>query len=321
MTDEVSISAFDQDLVETTGTWGFAVSTTRRMNGEFVNNGTDLDACKFNRYFPKSGTYKVRLVHDTNSDMGILDMGMDTAASTDLFSQIDMYAASRVGFVIEETTISVARGQHEIHLTTNGKNGSASDHDIRISLIQFDLIDEHQVLGEDAPMEDKPFWEEIGHFDITTANANVRVPIKPKRYIKVLFYMIPTASLVSYLRFNNDSAGTDTTSGNYSQRTNNNGGTDDVTGEQDRTLIELFAGTGVPFFTTIDIVNIFDQEKLVFNHVVSTGGAGEASAPNREENVSKWDNGGVDVLINEITLDTSTSTYAAGSFVRVLGHD
>ena len=307
----------DEDRV-TSATATVTVSTSARSNGYMWSGLTDLNTKEWTRYFPKSGTYKVKYVHRNASDGAKTDIGLDSSTN-DIFSQIDTFLDQ--GFDKESiTTIEVARGNHKVTVKSNGKNASSGNYVSYIQLLQFDLIDEHEVLGEDEPATDKPFWEEIGRFDLTGTSANIRVPIKPKKYIRLMVYMLNTASPKKYLRFNNDSSGTDTTSGNYSQRINTNGGTDDVTGEQDRTQIELHNDLdSSPFFTVVEIVNIIDQEKLVILHGVPRVTAGEGNAPNRYETVGKWDN--VVDLINEIDIVPSTSTFADGTTVRVFGHD
>ena len=318
MTNEVMVSAADRDFEQVGGSTSVVTYNLARTNGyqQGINNSSN--EWYFTRYFPKSGTYRVKFVYWKTSDKGIIDIGLDDSTDN-IFNGVDQYNGSALWNVESFSTIEVARGNHKITFKINGKHASSSGYFSDSILLQFDLIDEHDVLGEDAPSEDKPFWEEIGRFDLEGTSSAIRVPIKPKKYIKVMFYSIHTASLNSRMLFNNDTTGTDGSSGEYSYRINTDGGTDSTASGQNRTWMPLSTtASTAPTFHITDIVNVLNEEKLCITHMTDRNTAGAGTAPARAEIVTKWV--AVD-LIDEITLVTNTSTFADGTTVRVLGHD
>lgn len=322
---KVNINSFDQDSVAYIGNaMTYVVATTDRFNGVFQNGSSPGDTQEYvwQRYFPKSGTYRVKLQYMTAADQAILDIGLDSVGATNLFNQLDQYAASPVRNVESFTTVEIARGQHDIHITVNGKNASSSNFVLRVRLMEFELIDEHQVVSAEGVRKASGVsWEEIGRKKIHQVETSIDVKIPEKRFLRAEIYVIPTSALLPQMRLNNDSSGTDTTSGNYSQRLNKNGGADDTTGEQDRTQINMLnsSSSATPCFITIEIVNILDEEKLLITHAIRQKTAGAGTSSEREESVSKWDV--TTALINEINIIVNTSSWAAGSEVVIYGHD
>ena len=324
---KVTINVFDQDVVSVNGnTPESTVVTSRRWNGYF-NIGTDanLDEYYFTRYFPKSGTYRFKLGHRVGNLDGILEMGVnkseDTTNNTNIFSGLDLYASPQVNLSESFATVKVARGFNNINFKINGKNASSSKYDLYWYICEFDLIDEHPVLGAEGVRKSSGVsWEEIGRKKIHQAEASINVKIPEKRLLRVEVSGIKSGNLLLYLRFNGDATGTDTSSGNYSQRLNVNGGTDDTTGEQNRTQISLSSGSDAQTFSEFEIVNILDEEKIVIIHTLMRGAsAGSGSSPDRMEYVGKWDV--VTSLINEINIVASSTTFASGSEVVIYGHD
>ena len=312
------INGFDLDFEQVGGSTSVVTYFPARTNGYQQGINSSSNEWYFTRYFPKSGTYRVKFVYWKISDKGIIDIGLDDSTDN-IFNGVDQYKSSALWNTQSFSVIKVARGNHKITFKINGKNASSSGYFSDSILLQFDLIDEHDVLGEDAPSEDKPFWEEIGRFDLEGTSSAIRVPIKPKKYIKVMFHNIPTASLNSRMLFNNDTTGTDGSSGEYSYRTSTNGGADSTSSGQNRTWMPISTtATANPTFHVIDIVNILNEEKQVITHMCETGGTGSGVFGHRAEILTKWV--AVD-LIDEITLVTNTSTFADGSEVVIYGHD
>jgi len=154
VTNEVVIYAQDRDLIIVNG-WtsgiNFEVSTSHRVNSRVYQSGglggaNDLDASKWNRWFDKSGTYKVRYRYQNVASAGIVDIGFDVSGATDIFNQLDTAVGTSIDNI--ETTVEVARGYHDIHIKVNGTNGT--DFQTYTVFFQFDLINEHPVLGESA---------------------------------------------------------------------------------------------------------------------------------------------------------------------------
>ena len=320
---KVIIKPTDKDWIVVSGASPTTVvDTNARFNVRLPLGATNLDEAKFVRYFPKSGTYRVKFIYRSRPDTGILDIGLDSPAGTNLWNQFDFYDAT--GFYNQETftTKDISRGQHDISFKINGKNGSSSGYNAQIQLMEFTLIDEHPVLGAEGKTKASDIsWEEIGRKKIHQDETGTAISVKfnPKRFLRIEVSGILSVSNEARFLFNNDDSGTDQTSGNYALRKNANGGTDDVTSEQDRDHGILAINDTDPFFSVIEVVNILDEEKLAIVHTVVAGVAGAGSSPQRDEHVVKWDN--ITSLVNEFNLTSESGTYVDGSEVVVFGHD
>ena len=318
---KVTINGFDLDEVIVSGSaLTHSVQTGSRFNSETYNNPHSLnDQWKYTRYFPKSGTYRMKVIYNDGGAGGIIDFGIDSPAGNNLIDGLDTQSSS--GRNKERfTTAEISRGNHDISILCQA-DGGASDYQFAYHMIQFDLINEHPVLGAEGVRKSSGVsWEEIGRKKIHQAEASINVKIPEKRLLRVEVSGIKSGNLLLYLRFNGDATGTDTSSGNYSQRLNVNGGTDDTTGEQNRTQISLSSGSDAQTFSEFEIVNILDEEKIVIIHTLMRGAsAGSGSSPDRMEYVGKWDV--VTSLINEINIVASSTTFASGSEVVIYGHD
>ena len=156
MTNEVLISWADQDFVIVNGTptMDATVSTAQRLNGILnTNAATDAlnDEIKYNRWFDKSGTYKVRLLYSKGANGAITDIAIDSPAGNNLFDGVTVNGSGTNLTV--ETTKEIARGFHDLSFLVEA-DGGTSDFQLRIIALFFDLIDEHPVLGESAPAKE-----------------------------------------------------------------------------------------------------------------------------------------------------------------------
>lgn len=277
---KVKINAFDQDYTAIQGTVNPTVLTTTRTNGYVFNGATNnSDEWKYTRYFPKSGTYRVKIIHDKDSDRGIVDIGLDTDA-TAIANQLDSYNATSLLNEEYFTTIEVSRGNHDIHFKLNGL-GSGSDYIFVLQFAQFDLIDEHPVLGEDSPIG-RNGMELIGY---ATANNTVldtgTIPAKKFLMVKYHVEVDSAGSMELKFRFNGDS-GT-----NYARRNSQDGATDNT--QVTNNGISMISSGRKIWFGEYSIINIKDQEKLVVGHNESPNTAGAGTSPTRNETVGKWD--------------------------------
>lgn len=157
---KILISGFDQDpiIVNNASSFAFSntVSTSARYNGYITRSpNADLDQFKYDRYFPKSGTYRVQVVFLKATTQGKYDIGVNRVGSTrnttNIFSGLDLYGASTTYNNTAESVVQVARGINEINLKINGKNASSSAYGNTLQFLEFHLIAEHPVAGEEAP--------------------------------------------------------------------------------------------------------------------------------------------------------------------------
>ena len=265
MTNEVMINASDRDATSVSGTWTAGlIYTGSRYNAYSQSQNGSASETFWTRYFPKSGTYRVKFVYVTDSDAsGTVNLGLDTSTN-DIFPALDQTNGGTSWNVVSFTTNEIARGSHKITFTTTDRGF--------LTFLQFDLIDEHDVLGEDAPSEDKPFWEDLGAVYHTGAAATSMTTgeFPAKKYLKVFVFSAEKPSgNNTYLKCNN-STGSD-----YSFRGNGNGGTDSTTSMQNRAegfltnLDPSGSGTVTGLFAVYDIINKLDEEKLCICHSAS----------------------------------------------------
>jgi len=151
VTNEVLISWADEDFVVVNGTPAMAnqVSTSLRTQGLLNSTAAALnDEIKHTRWFDKSGTYKIRLVFAAGAAGSIMDIAIDAPAGNNLFDGINTNVGGNNQII--DTTKDISRGFHDISFLAEA-DGGVSDFNIRMTFLQFDLIDEHPVLGESRP--------------------------------------------------------------------------------------------------------------------------------------------------------------------------
>ena len=141
MGDKVEIFGFDDDFETVNGASPFSssIATSHRFNGRALMVNANLTEHLYRRYF-SGGVYRVKFIHPSQTNLGILDVGLDTNGATDIFNQLDQYSAAAKGNAETFTTIQIARGFHDIHFKTNGKNSSSIGYYNMIQLLQFQLI-------------------------------------------------------------------------------------------------------------------------------------------------------------------------------------
>jgi hypothetical protein len=157
------------------------------------------------------------------------------------------------------------------------------------------------------------WWEEIGRHDLDVADDVLTLTVPERKHLKILVFTIATGNNRHQMTFNSD------TGGNYALRESSNGGADSsVTGANSISL--LGGDITVPCRYEIELnANIADQEKIATaRRIYATAGAG--NAPNRAEQVGKWAN--TTQMVTTVTVTNGGSgSYAAGSYMVILGHD
>lgn len=151
--------AFDQDFVAIQGVWASRLDSNARFNGymDNYNNGSQSngDEAKWTRFFTKGGLYKVRFVHVKNASSAKIDIGLDSSTNN-VFSQIDSYTGGTTFNFVNETTLEISRGYHDIHIKANGKNVSSAGYEIFCQVLQFDLIQEYPLYKDDQTPRTMP---------------------------------------------------------------------------------------------------------------------------------------------------------------------
>jgi hypothetical protein len=158
------------------------------------------------------------------------------------------------------------------------------------------------------------WWEELGRTTLGSAGDTITVSSLPNRkYIKILYSIIPTGGVDTYITFNNDG------SANYSQNTSATFAAPIAV--TSATAISIDSGVPSTYFKGVgDVVNISTINKLLHAVTVQTSTAGAATAPTSLEIMGKWVN--TSDSISRIDLvNTGAGSFNTGSELVVLGHN
>ena len=123
---EVNIWGSDADFENVVGTWdNLTVITNRRFQQSRQQDiQADLNEIQWSRYF-SGGTYAVTLLAGENTDRPIIDIfSDDNSASPDIFNQLNLDGVNNVN-ALNFTTVTLARGFHDIHLKINGTTSAS----------------------------------------------------------------------------------------------------------------------------------------------------------------------------------------------------
>ena len=170
------------------------------------------------------------------------------------------------------------------------------------------------VLGWDPDDINDPatnFWEELATVNGDGTGGFSTGTITAKKYLWIQAYVDPTASSLTFIRFNSDSGS------NYSGRRSTNGAADatEVNQAQGRC-----SGTdGFPKFLNYYVINNATSDKLVMGQGVGQSNPGAANPPIRQENVWKWDN--TATQITEIEVFPNSGNFSSTSIMTVWGAD
>ena len=182
--------------------------------------------------------------------------------------------------------------------------------------IQDGLTDENKRLEaltlKDYVLDDSSY-RELARTTLSGAGDTLSVASIPARkYLRVVFHIIPSGQIDADLRFNNDSGS------NYALRLSANGAAE-VTGTAGSS-IGLFTNVSTQILVTMDIINVETRNKLFYASIVGQNTAGAGAVPDRREYVGKWAN--TTAQINRIDIvNADTGDLAIGSEIIVLGHD
>lgn len=167
---EITYAHTDFEVVNGSGNYEITIDTNARYNGSIQNNIEALnDQIKYTRYFPKSGTYKVRFVYITTLSSGTTDLGFDSISGNNLFDGIDQQSSGSFNN-IKETIIQISRGFHVISIL-NEAQGGAGDFRFPFQFIQFDLIAEHEIQDQAGIPNKSGEVSELKLKDITTKDV------------------------------------------------------------------------------------------------------------------------------------------------------
>ena len=158
-------------------------------------------------------------------------------------------------------------------------------------------------------------WVELGRTTLGSAGDTITVSsLSDKRYYMILSDLQSSGQIEGRFRLGNSS--TDTGS-NYAARYSTNGSADSTATSQS----SIFGmDNNNPLFLTSYIANLSSKEKLGIHHTIGQNVAGAATAPLRNEVVSKWVNTSnpLDVIQQ---YNAQSGSFNTNSEVVVLGWD
>ena len=158
------------------------------------------------------------------------------------------------------------------------------------------------------------WWEELGRTTLASANDTITVSgITPRKHLRIIAYTPDSGGTISHtIILNNDSAA------NYARRRSESGAADQTA----TSVTNLVAATQVAakWFTTLDVVNITNQEKLAHGFTTHNNGNGAGNIPTRIEQSGKWANTSAQISRVDL-INSGAGDYASGSVLIVLGHD
>jgi hypothetical protein len=156
------------------------------------------------------------------------------------------------------------------------------------------------------------WWEELGRTRLTVAGDNLQVSSIPsRRHLKVRVSILNSGAIDMGMRFNGD------TGLNYAFRLSSNGAAEvTATGSG---FIRVEQGS-YNILAEYDILNIANQEKLLFGQLNGANTVGAGNLPARMEISAKWAN--TAAAINTVLIyNVGAGDMAVGSEIIVLGHD
>jgi hypothetical protein len=157
-------------------------------------------------------------------------------------------------------------------------------------------------------------WKELDRVTLTSSGDTLDTgTFTAKDNIMILEHKIPSGSTRSKYQFNGD------TGSNYSERRNDNGGSDGTSTSLTNFQAYHSGGTAKSF-SVHSIINNSSQEKLAIGHIVENNADGSGNVPHRQEFVGKWAN--TSAQINRVKLfNDGSGSFDTGSELVVLGYD
>ena len=319
----VTINPFDQDAIIVNGAVAtFETDISARFNGytDTFPSQADLDERKYVRYFPKSGTYRVKhigiyLTTSAKVDIGINKLG-ETKNTTNIFNQLDTYNAGNLYNQISHSIISVPRGYNEINVKTNGKNASSTDYRNLQQLIEFELIDEHPVNGEDGIAQ----INQSSHVLLAKYKCEIAESTKTFNFADILDSKFSeiivkingemTASAQLQMTINGNGA-------NYLQLGNRSvGGTNTAINITTGAVLAIASVTILSGATTF-----YTETKIQKDEAgIWSGGWSEAQGFSVGSEYSGWNNSVASTTkLTALVISTSTSTWKVGTTIEIYG--
>ena len=296
--------------------YGSAVSNFRhRFNGDTGNNY----ASRQNQNGGSDGTYTtlngIQQDKATNGDSGAIIVGY-VANKSDKEKLMIMHTGEFGGTGAGTAPVN----RKEIV----GKWANTSNPISSYTWTQYQGTDQFQsgnevvVLGWDpSDSHTTNFWEELDSVTLTGTNDNLDSnTFTAKKYLWVQMYLRwnGTAS-DARINFNDD------TGSNYSRRLSQNGGSD-ITQVNQTYFDAVYSTCGYAMQVNMFIINNSSNEKLIISHSNGVTSSGAGTAPDRRvEQVGKWANTSSQITSIDVFTEVSSSTFNAGSTLKVWGSD
>tara|TARA_R100001086_G_C11735435_1_gene230923 strand:+ start:185 stop:655 length:471 start_codon:yes stop_codon:yes gene_type:complete len=154
-------------------------------------------------------------------------------------------------------------------------------------------------------------WTKLGSDSLDSTADSISVEFTSTNYLFVLAHILPSGSITTGMRFNDDDSAYYT----YNQRN-----TDTLDSGDEQTS---YPGASIPeeaqrAIITMYVQNFDSTEKLFVSDLLYTNGAVPGNVPIRQSAVGKWIEGD---QIEKITLFTGANNYYTGTELSVFGSD
>jgi hypothetical protein len=155
-------------------------------------------------------------------------------------------------------------------------------------------------------------WQQLGKTTLTAESDDLEVSFTAKKYLMVQANCLHTGTIDTNITFN----GSTSVSGEYAERSSNNGGSD--ASAINRSWIAT-GGDPADSLHEYFIINSATKEKLLIGHKVD--GNTSSTPPQRKEFVAKWTNVTDQITTIKLNNATSGAGFITGSSITVWGFD
>ena len=157
-------------------------------------------------------------------------------------------------------------------------------------------------------------WKRLAHVELSSNGDSLDTgTFDVKENLKVIMYRKRSGSVNSRIQLNGD------TGSNYAARyhgAGNSYGSDGTVTSQ--TSIYSHALTANDSYTTYNIINKANKEKLIIIEEANPNSSGAGNAPDRSQTVAKWTNTS-DSITSIQMINTDSGDLVAGSYITVFG--
>ena len=162
-------------------------------------------------------------------------------------------------------------------------------------------------------------WSKAGSTTLASAGDDLDITsMTANKFLNMMCQTIPSGLTNPKMTLNNDTSGTNGSTGNYARRRSEEGGSEGIVINQ--TEVDFGRSGGDLVFAISYMINIATEEKLVIMNTTTNNGNGAGNIPKRSEMVWKWENTSDSITRTDV-INTLTGDFAVDSNITALGSD